>query len=169
MTKVFTVLRAAFGVALFASIAVIYSAIIAISVSGSDRDRDDRRRGDSFGGGFGGGFGFGPSLYYGPSRLGEGLVSRRKTFDILKVLMNLDEKKYIYENRDQKGRRNRRPRPFDVFFYRPYYTYGGYSSFDEWEPRPQSAPPKMGFLESVFSGSASKMESRKRLKLMEIR
>lgn len=92
MTKVFTVLRAAFGVALFASIAVIYSAIIAISVSGSDRDRDDRRRGDSFGGGFGGGFGFGPSLYYGPSRLGEGLVSRRKTFDILKVLMNLDEK-----------------------------------------------------------------------------
>ena len=66
--EVFTVLRAAFGVALFASVAVIYSAIIAISVSGSDREREDRRRSD-FGGGFGGGFGFGPSLYYGPSRL----------------------------------------------------------------------------------------------------
>ena len=96
---VFTVLRAAFGVALFASIAVIYSAIIAISTSSSNRDRDDRRGGgDSFGGG---GFGFGPTLYYGPS-------------------------------------------PFDVFFYRPYYTYGGYSFADEWDPRPQSRPPKMG-------------------------
>ena len=96
---VFTVLRAAFGVALFASIAVIYSAIIAISTSSSNRDRDDRRGGgDSFGGG---GFGFGPTLYYGPS-------------------------------------------PFDVFFYRPYYTYGGYSYADEWDPRPQSRPPQMG-------------------------
>ena len=89
---VFTVLRAAFGVALFASIAVIYSAIIAISTSSSNRDRDgDDRRGG----------GDGPTLYYGPS-------------------------------------------PFDVFFYRPYYTYGGYSYPDEWDPRPQSRPPQMG-------------------------
>jgi len=102
---VFTALRAAFGVALFASIAVIYTAIIAISTSSSDRDRDDRRRGgDSFGGG---GFGFGPTLYYGPS-------------------------------------------PFDVIFYRPYYSYSyGGDIYDDWESR--SSPPKMGFLESVYS------------------
>lgn len=102
---VFTALRAAFGVALFASIAVIYTAIIAISTSSSDRDRDDRRRGgDSFGGG---GFGFGPTLYYGPS-------------------------------------------PFDVIFYRPYYSYSyGGDMYDDWQSR--SSPPKMGFLESVYS------------------
>eukprot|EP00435_Cladocopium_sp_Y103_P070506 s247_g35.t1 len=98
---VFTVLRAAFGVALFASIAVIYSAIIAISTS-SNRDRDDRRGNDSFGGGGFGGPGFG-GLYYGPS-------------------------------------------PFDIFYYRPYYTYG-YEN--DWDRRRE--PPKMGFLESVYS------------------
>mmetsp|Transcript_2297 Transcript_2297/g.5477 ORF Transcript_2297/g.5477 Transcript_2297/m.5477 type:complete len:530 (-) Transcript_2297:107-1696(-) len=105
----FTGLRIAFGVALFASIAVIYSALIVLSSSGSsDRDRDDRRSESSFGdGGFSGGgggfgFGFGPTLWYGPS-------------------------------------------PFDLFFYRPYYTYGGYDYYDE------GAKPKMGFLESVYS------------------
>eukprot|EP00931_Biecheleriopsis_adriatica_P094174 TRINITY_DN67855_c0_g1_i1.p1 TRINITY_DN67855_c0_g1~~TRINITY_DN67855_c0_g1_i1.p1 ORF type:complete len:518 (-),score=119.87 TRINITY_DN67855_c0_g1_i1:16-1521(-) len=105
----FTALRIAFGVALFASIAVIYAALLVISTSGSSEreDRDDRR-GYRDEGGFGGGFGFGPSLYFGPS-------------------------------------------PFDLFFYRPYYSYGGYSYYDEWEPRPQNAPPKMGFLESVYS------------------
>lgn len=97
---VFTVLRAAFGVTLFASIAIIFSAIIAISVSSSssssDRDRDDRddrRRNDSFGGG-GFSFGYVPRLYYGSS-------------------------------------------PFDVFYYRPHYSY------DFFHP--------MGFLESVYS------------------
>lgn len=102
----FTGLRIAFGVALFASIAVIYTALIVLSSSGSsDRDRDDRRGGDGFGGGgggFGGGFGFGPTLWYGPS-------------------------------------------PFDLFFYRPYYTYGGYEYYEE------GSRPKMGFLESVYS------------------
>ncbi|CAJ1355174.1 unnamed protein product [Effrenium voratum] len=63
---VLTGLRCMFGVALFASIAVIYAAIIAISTSSSDRDRDDRRRGDSFGGG-GFDMSFGPRLYYGSS------------------------------------------------------------------------------------------------------
>lgn len=95
---VFTVLRAAFGVALFASIAVIYSAIIAIS-SSSNRDRDDRRGNDGFGGGFGG------PLYYGPS-------------------------------------------PFDIFFYRPYYSYG-YEN--DWDRRSGRSEPQMGFLESVYS------------------
>merc|ERR1719421_2644052 len=44
----FTALRISFGVALFASIALIYSALLVISTSGSssDRDRDDRRGGD---------------------------------------------------------------------------------------------------------------------------
>ncbi|CAE7651807.1 unnamed protein product [Symbiodinium pilosum] len=100
---VFTALRAAFGVALFASIAVIYTAIIAISTSSSS-DRDRRRGGDSFEGG--GGFGFGPTLYYGPS-------------------------------------------PFDVIFYRPYYSYGMFDA-DMYERGP-TEKPKMGFLESVYS------------------
>mmetsp|Transcript_88101 Transcript_88101/g.247727 ORF Transcript_88101/g.247727 Transcript_88101/m.247727 type:complete len:531 (-) Transcript_88101:74-1666(-) len=115
----FTALRIAFGVALFASIAVIYSALIVLSSSGSsDREDRDRRGSDSFGGGSsfggdasfggggfgGGGFGFGPSLWYGPS-------------------------------------------PFDLFFYRPYYTYGGYEYGDVGEDR----KPKMGFLEAVYS------------------
>eukprot|EP00416_Gambierdiscus_australes_P000142 CAMPEP_0171136834 /NCGR_PEP_ID=MMETSP0766_2-20121228/132242_1 /TAXON_ID=439317 /ORGANISM="Gambierdiscus australes, Strain CAWD 149" /LENGTH=520 /DNA_ID=CAMNT_0011600389 /DNA_START=13 /DNA_END=1575 /DNA_ORIENTATION=+ len=106
----FTGLRVAFGVALFASIAVIYTALIVLSSSGSsDRDRGRRDDGGGFGsesfggGGFGGGgFGFGPTLWYGPS-------------------------------------------PFDLFFYRPYYTYGGYDDYEE------EARPKMGFLEAVYS------------------
>jgi len=109
----FTALRIAFGVALFASIAAIYSALIILSSSGSsDRDRDERRSESSFGGGGGfggggfggGGFGFGPTLWYGPS-------------------------------------------PFDLFFYRPYYTYGGYDYGGYEEER----KPKMGFLEAVYS------------------
>lgn len=56
----FYLLRVGFGLALVASIALVYSAIFAIGSSGSDRDdRDDRRQQ--------GGFGFGPSLYWGPS------------------------------------------------------------------------------------------------------
>jgi len=110
---IFTALRVLFGIALFASLAIIYTAIFVLSTSSSsDRDRDDRRGGygseggygyDS--GGFGGGFGFGgPSLYFGPS-------------------------------------------PFDLFFYRPYYTYGGYDSYYVVEDQ----KPKMGILESVYS------------------
>lgn len=98
----FTALRIAFGLGLFASIAVIYTALIVLSTSSSssDRDRDDRRS-DSGGMGFGGGgFGFGPTLWYGPS-------------------------------------------PFDLFFYRPYYDYGGYYG--------EEARPRMGFLEAVYS------------------
>lgn len=109
----FTALRVAFGVALFASIAVIYSALIILSTSSSsDRDRDERRarygyRDEGFGGsgfGGGGGFGFGPTLWYGPS-------------------------------------------PFDLLFYRPYYTYGGYDC----EIYDDRNKPKMGFLEAVYS------------------
>jgi len=97
-------LRIAFGVGLFASIAIVYSAIIVISSQSSDReDRDDRRGGGGFGGG-GGGFGFGPALWYGPS-------------------------------------------PFDLFWYQPYYTYGGYDYGYEYE----QPKPKMGFLEAVYS------------------
>lgn len=123
----FTALRISFGLALFASIAVIYTAILVLSSSSnsSDRDRNDRRggdggggfggRGDYGGGGYGGGgfggggfggggFGFGPTLYLGPS-------------------------------------------PFDMFFYRPYYTYGG----SEYETYGEDRKPKMGFLEAVYS------------------
>lgn len=108
----FTAARVAFGVALFASIAAVYSALLIISTSGSsDRDNRDDRRQDNFGGGGGfggggfggGGFGFGPTLWYGPS-------------------------------------------PFDLFFYRPYYTYGGYDVYDM-----EQQKPKMGFLEAVYS------------------
>mmetsp|Transcript_54378 Transcript_54378/g.129589 ORF Transcript_54378/g.129589 Transcript_54378/m.129589 type:complete len:506 (+) Transcript_54378:53-1570(+) len=66
---VFTLLRTAFGVALFVSIALIFSAIFVFATAGSsDREDRDDRRSDSFGGGGGGfGFGFGPNLYFGPS------------------------------------------------------------------------------------------------------
>jgi len=100
---VFTAARTAFGLALFASILVVYSALIILSTSSSSSERDRDRRDDSGGfggGGFGGGFGFGPSLWYGPS-------------------------------------------PFDLFFYRPYYEYGGYYG--------QESNPRMGFLEAVYS------------------
>jgi len=93
----FTGLRIGFGVGLFASIAIIYSALIVLSQSGNDRR--DNRSSDRFEGG--GGFGFGPTLWYGPS-------------------------------------------PFDLFFYRPYYSYGGYEYAEE-------EKPKMGFLEAVYS------------------
>ncbi|KAJ1450133.1 hypothetical protein M885DRAFT_533223 [Pelagophyceae sp. CCMP2097] len=93
---VFTAARAAFGVALFASIAIIFTAIFVLSSSAQGErrdDRDDRRRG-------GGGMFGGPSMYFGPS-------------------------------------------PFDVFFYRPYY-----SSYRFGQPR---EPQEMGILESIYS------------------
>jgi len=89
----FTGLRAAFGVGLFASLLAVYSTIFFISSSSSSSDedrRDDRRREPSFMPSFG------PSLYFGPS-------------------------------------------PFDIFYYRPYYSYQ------------RQGQQSMGLLESVYS------------------
>ena len=70
--SVFWGLRVTFGVALVASVALVFSAIVVLQSSSSSDDnrRDDRRGGGmSFGGGFGGGF-WGPSpfdfFYYRP-------------------------------------------------------------------------------------------------------
>ena len=41
------------------------------------------------------------------------------------------------------------PSPFDIFFYRPYYSYGYENDWDRRSGR--SEPPQMGFLESVYS------------------
>jgi hypothetical protein len=98
----FTVLRIAFGVGLFVSIAVVYTAIFAIFTSSSsdsrDDDRNDRRRSRGDMGGMGGGLNL-SILNFGPS-------------------------------------------PFDIFYYRPYYSYsrGGAVAADE-----------MGLLESIYS------------------
>lgn len=63
---VFTGIRATFGVALVASVVLVFSAIIVLQTSGGSSD-DDRRRDDRRGGGmsFGGGFGgfWGPSPF----------------------------------------------------------------------------------------------------------
>jgi len=64
---VFTGIRASFGVALVASVLLVFSAIIVLQTSGGSSD-DDRRRDDRRGGGmspFGGGFGgfWGPSPF----------------------------------------------------------------------------------------------------------
>ena len=56
----FWVLRASFGVALLASVVLIFSAVLFVNSSSSSDDRDDRRRGP--GGGFGG-----MSTFWGPS------------------------------------------------------------------------------------------------------
>jgi len=95
---VFTLLRSAFGVTLFVSIFLIFSAIFVLATAGSS-DREDKS--DSRSGGGEGGFsidgGFVPSnVYYGSN-------------------------------------------PFELFYYNPY----GYADYQR--------PPKMGFLESVFS------------------
>ena len=69
--SIFWGLRVSFGVALVASVALVFSAIVVLQSSSSDDDRRDDRRGGSmgFGGGFGGGF-WGPSpfdfFYYRP-------------------------------------------------------------------------------------------------------
>ena len=56
-----TVGRFSFGLALFASIAIIFTAITVLTQGGSDErdDRRDNRGGGMMGGGFGGGFGWG--------------------------------------------------------------------------------------------------------------
>jgi hypothetical protein len=70
---VFTGIRVGFGVALVASIALVFSAILVLQSSGGSSDRDDRRDnrrggGMSFGGGFGGMWGPSPFdfFYYRP-------------------------------------------------------------------------------------------------------
>jgi len=93
---VFTLLRSAFGVTLFVSIFLIFSAIIVLATAGSS-DREDKNRGEGGGGGSFGGFSYVPSnIYYGSN-------------------------------------------PIDLFIYNPY----GYNDYQR--------PPRMGFLESVFS------------------
>lgn len=89
-------IRVSFGVALVASVVLIFSTLLFINSSSSD---DDRRR-DNRGGGFGGG---GMGMWWGPS-------------------------------------------PFDIFYFRPYGSYGYYGQGPD-----RRDPEKMGFLESVFS------------------
>ena len=89
--------RASFGVALIASVALIFTTIIVAS-SSSSRDRDDR---DDRGGG--GGFFMSPFRIFGPS-------------------------------------------PFDLLFYDPYHPLGPNRYADA-----AAGPPRMSFLEAVFS------------------
>ncbi|KAG5175826.1 hypothetical protein JKP88DRAFT_270949 [Tribonema minus] len=65
-------IRVGFGVALVASIVIIFTAIIAVSVAATSSSDDNRRRdsrGGSYGGGGGAAFNMNPSMYWGPSPL----------------------------------------------------------------------------------------------------
>mmetsp|Transcript_37724 Transcript_37724/g.92716 ORF Transcript_37724/g.92716 Transcript_37724/m.92716 type:complete len:552 (+) Transcript_37724:30-1685(+) len=60
----FYITRVSFGIALIASIALVFTAIVALQSSSSRDDRDDRR---DYGGGRGFNMYFGPSFWWGPS------------------------------------------------------------------------------------------------------
>jgi hypothetical protein len=96
-------IRVSFGVALVASIVLIFSTLFFIQASSNSSDDDRRRDNRGFGGGGGGFGGGGMGMWFGPS-------------------------------------------PFDIFYFRPYGSYGYYGKGAD-----RKDPEKMGFLESVFS------------------